>query len=143
MLTIKQIAEITGLTVPQINYLMDRYTTVYKLFKMVKIKSNKRAKKQYVIDDDDLVILQDFIKKLKEERENKKPCEKTKIHWTRSAIDCYNANLICRNCMQYNIVCKRVSAVNSYGLKPMKKMVLELFSLYGKPPEKPEEQTDV
>jgi len=53
MLTIKQIAEITGLTVPQINYLMDRYTTVYKLFKMVKIKSNKRAKKQYVIADDD------------------------------------------------------------------------------------------
>ena len=50
----------------------------------------------------------------------------TTRQWTKEAVFCLQRNLNCRNCTNYNLVCKENKCV-------MKAVVLELFKRFGKP----------
>lgn len=136
-LLLDELAEKTGYKMPWLRGLAKRGELPYLYKKKIKRIVGGRKKKKHVVermmwavDEEKLDALKDFLVRLKIKNSKK---EARSLKWTRSAIECFQANLICSNCPNYQ-VCKDIESHEH--CKPIKEKTIALFKMYGAPPER-------
>ena len=91
------------------------------------------TRKIWAVDDAKIDVIKNHLASLKTPKPNH-----NRLHsWTRTAIECYEAKLICQNCPNY-MLCKELK--QNYGQKHMKNKTIELVRVLGRPPERINEE---
>ena len=135
-LLIKELSKELGYNLSYLRLLCNQGVIPYLYKKKIKYKAIRNGKSHvverwmWVVDTEKLDALKDFVRRLKIKNGKK---EDPKFKWTRTAIECYQAKLICSNCQNYE-VCKSIESHEH--TKPIKAKVIELYKKYGIPPER-------
>lgn len=137
MITIEQLAKeynISEVTIEQHSRRKEFYG-IFTVAKMPTLVKKNRKGEYHTVERNRICISKNKIDEYMRLRNVFAKHKKEREDWTLSSVQCYLNGLDCSKCDNWDIACKNATRFSFDKKTPMKKIVLEIFKKYGKPPQ--------